>query len=57
MVPLNGHIEQATGRYLIGDYVQYGCNQGYLMDGGSIQSGVVTCQSDGTWSSPQPICK
>lgn len=51
--PINGHLIDATGRYLLGDYVQYACNERHVMEG----QAVITCLENGTWSNPPPKCQ
>lgn len=50
--PSNGHLVDATGRYLLGDYVQYACNHRHTMKG----QAVTTCLKNGMWSNPPPKC-
>ncbi|UYV80321.1 hig [Cordylochernes scorpioides] len=50
--PTNGRALD-NGRYLVGDYVQYTCNAGFVIVGDSI--GI--CKDDGEWTQGPPICK
>lgn len=52
MAPLNGRILDNT-HYLVGDYVQYTCNTGFVIMGEPL----AICQDNGTWSSPPPTCE
>ncbi|XP_019647923.1 PREDICTED: LOW QUALITY PROTEIN: sushi, von Willebrand factor type A, EGF and pentraxin domain-containing protein 1-like [Branchiostoma belcheri] len=47
--PLNGHM---TGGHEFGNHLQFSCNPGYELLGGS----TLTCQADGTWDGPEPVC-
>ncbi|CAH1263510.1 CSMD3 [Branchiostoma lanceolatum] len=47
--PLNG---QVSGGNRYGNTLQFSCNAGYQLIGGS----TITCQADGTWNGPEPTC-
>ncbi|XP_066283044.1 sushi, von Willebrand factor type A, EGF and pentraxin domain-containing protein 1-like [Branchiostoma lanceolatum] len=47
--PLNG---QVSGGNRYGNTLQFSCNAGYQLIGGS----TITCQADGTWDGPEPTC-
>ncbi|XP_035669072.1 P-selectin-like [Branchiostoma floridae] len=51
--PTNGARAPPTGSSLYQNQVTFTCNTGYDLDGVS----PVTCQADGTWSNPVPICR
>lgn len=50
--PGNGRLVIMTGNE-IGDTAAYICNFGYKLVGAVN----LTCQDDGTWSDPPPVCK
>ncbi|XP_044921176.1 LOW QUALITY PROTEIN: sushi domain-containing protein 2 [Mustela putorius furo] len=49
--PLNGHKEGIS--YLAGSTVHFHCDSGYNLFGAEAS----TCQADGTWSRPSPMCQ
>ena len=51
MDPENGMV-MMTGNS-VGDTATYSCNDGFSLNGVDM---VVTCQDDGEWSDPPPIC-
>lgn len=53
--PANGRLETDVrrGYYEFEDTVHFNCIPGYDLVGPD----TITCQSDGTWSQPEPICK
>ena len=50
--PMNGQTLD-SGRFTVGDYVEYLCNGGHIMVGDPL----AICTSNGTWSSAPPECK
>ena len=50
MDPVNGMV-MMTGNS-VGDTATYSCNDGYSLSGVDM----VTCQDNGQWSDPPPIC-
>ena len=48
--PVNGMV-MMTGNS-VGDTATYSCNDGYSLSGVDM----VTCEDDGEWSDPLPIC-
>ena len=51
--PAHGHLVEGSGRYLLGDYIQFGCAPGHVLRG----QAVATCRADGTWDSDPPSCE
>ncbi|XP_035664576.1 sushi, von Willebrand factor type A, EGF and pentraxin domain-containing protein 1-like [Branchiostoma floridae] len=51
--PTNGARTPPTGSNLYQNQVTFTCNAGYDLDGVS----PVTCQADGIWSNPVPVCR
>ena len=50
MDPVNGTV-MMTGNS-VGDTATYSCDDGFILSGVVM----VTCQDDGQWSDPPPIC-
>ena len=50
--PLNGKVMD-NGHYLVGNTVQYSCNEGFVLIGEPI----IRCTESGLWSHAPPFCK
>ena len=50
--PLNGKVMD-NGHYLVGNTVQYNCNEGFVLIGEPI----IRCTESGLWSHAPPFCK
>ncbi|XP_071820760.1 complement receptor type 2-like [Apostichopus japonicus] len=48
----NGIRHPSDGNMLVGDFVNFECNEGYHISGTS----TIGCRTNGTWSGPKPTC-